>query len=281
MAILRRSLAALALVLLFLCPVTAHAQTAPTLTITPPSAPVGTEITVTGSGFLAGAPLSAVLEVEPVGRIPVIDVVAAPDGTVRFTFRLPGSVVVPPGGIELPLLVVAGNTDPRGAALARTVLRVTDAPAVASERVSVSPASGPAGTRFVVSGAGFPPGRTVQVTTAPSATGPSSPPERVRIGSEVRVGADGRFTDTVNSMGYLPDGYSVAVFAVPLTGPPFVARLTVTAGGTAGTVGLRLPNTGARASAGAPTGAGGFLLVALGLVGLGLRHRFPTHRAGP
>ena len=233
----------------------ATALAAPAITITPAAVPRGGEVTVTGSGFAPGAALSAVLDVGNGRQVPVTDVTAAADGTIRFTFKIPTSA---PPGETVALLIVAR---PDGAVLARGTLTVTAAPPVAGEQVSIAPPAGPAGTRFVGTGTGFTPGETLRLGVAPTATGAQTPPARqVDLGT-LRVGADGRFTVTIDSTGYPPEGYDLAVFT-GMPGPPTIARFTVTAGAAPG-----LPNTGGGGSDPAAS-ASGTLLPLLALVGL-------------
>ena len=238
---------------LLLVPATALA--APAITITPAAVPRGGEVTVTGSGFAPNAALSMVLELGNGRQVPVTELTAAADGALRVTFTIPPSA---PAGETAALLILAR---PDGAVLARGTLTVTTAPPVTGEQLSIAPPAGPVGTRFVATGTGFKAGDTFRLVVAPTATGPQTPPERqVNLGT-LQVGADGRFTVSIDSTGYAPEQYDL-VLLTAAPGPPAIARFTVTAGGMPG-----LPNTGG--GGGAPP-AGGWLLAGL-LVLVGLR----------
>ena len=258
------------LLLLGLLAMPATALAAPTITITPTAVPRGGEVTVTGSGFAPNAALTAVLEVEGSRRVPVADLTAAADRTIRLAFRIPTSAPVAPGGTTVTLLILARADQ---AVLARGQLTVTDAPPVTAEQVTIDPPSGPAGTRFVATGTGFTAGASLRLVVAPTATGAQTPPERqVNLGT-VQVGADGRFTVTIDSTGYRPEQYDfVALTGAP--GPPLVARFTVTAAGAPG-----LPNTGSGGSIAQSPHAwwilGGLLIVAAAGLGGGLRRGRP------
>lgn len=258
------------LLLLGLLVTPATALAAPTITITPTAVPRGGEVTITGSGFAPNAALTAILEVEGGRRVPVADLTAAADGTIRLAFRIPTSAPVAPGGTTVTLLILARADQ---AVLARDQLTVTDAPPVTAEQVTITPPAGPAGTRFVATGTGFKAGDSLRLGIAPSATGPQSPPERqVNLGT-VQVGPDGRFTATVDSTGYPPEQYDFVAFT-SAPGPPFVARFTVTAAGAPG-----LPNTGGGGSIGQSAYAwwtlGGLLILAGVGLGSGLRRGRP------
>jgi len=263
---LTKRLIGLALLLgLLLVPATALA--APTITITPAAVPRGGEVTVTGGGFASNASLTAALEVEGGRRVPVADLAAAADGTLRFTFRIPTSVPVVPTTVALLILARADQT-----VLARGALTITDAPPVTAEQVAIAPPSGPAGTRFVATGTGFTPGAALRLLVTPSATGAQTPPERqVNLG-RVQVGADGRFAVTIDSTGYRPEQYDLVGFA-DVPGPPLIVRFTVTPGNAPG-----LPNTGGGGGVGRPMAtllpsAGALLAAGLGLLGIGRPRR--------
>ena len=258
MHLLTRRLTGLVLLLgLLLVPATARA--APTITITPAAVPRGGEVTVTGSGFAPNAALTAVLDVEGGRRVPVADRTAAADGTVRLVVRIPTSAPMAPGGATVALLILARADQ---TVLARSEFTVTDAPPVTAEQVTIAPPAGPAGTRFVATGTGFTAGASLQLVVAPTATGAQTPPERqVNLG-RVQIGVDGRFTVTINSAGYRPEGYDLVVLT-GAPGPPLVARFTVTPGRAPG-----LPNTGG--GGGAIQSALTRLLLAGALLAVGL-----------
>ena len=114
----------------------AAALAAPTIAITPAAVPRGGEVTVTGSGFAPNAALTAVLEVDGGRRVPVADLTAAADGTIRLTFRIPTSAPVAPGGTTVALLILARADQ---TVLARGQLTTTDAPPVTAEQVTIAP----------------------------------------------------------------------------------------------------------------------------------------------
>ena len=261
-----RRLIGLALLLgLLLVPATALA--APTITIIPAAVPRGGEVTVTGGGFAPNATLTAILEVDGGRRVPLADLAAAADGTLRFTFRIPTSVPVVPTTVALLLLARADQT-----VLARGELTVTDAPPVTAEQVAITPPSGPAGTRFVATGTSFTPGVSLRLVITPSATGAQTLPERqVNLG-RIQVGADGHFSVTIDSTGYRSEQYDLVGFT-DAPGPPLIVRFTVTPGNAPG-----LPNTGGGGGAGRPMVtllplAGALLAVGLGLLGIGRPRR--------
>lgn len=242
-----RIAALLLLAALLLVPATALA--APAITITPAAVPRGGEVTVTGGGFAPNAALSAVLDVGAGRQAPVTDLTAAADGSIRFAFKIPTSA---PAGETVDLLIIAR---PDGTILARGTLTVTTAPPMTGEQLSIAPPTGPAGTRFVATGTGFQAGDTLRLGVAPTATGAQTPPERqVNLGT-TQVGADGRFTVSIDSTGYAPEQYDLAVFT-GTPGPPVIARFTVTAGSMPG-----LPNTGG--GGGDPAAGAGWLPVGL------------------
>ncbi len=266
MRLLTKRLIGLVLLLgLLLVPATVLA--APTITISPAAVPRGGEVTVTAGGFAPNAALMAVLEVAGGRRVPVADLAAAADGTLRFTFRIPTSVPVVPTTVALLLLARADQT-----VLARGELTITDAPPVTAEQVTITPPSGPVGTRFVATGTGFTPGAALRLVVTPSATGAQTPPEQqVNLG-RVQVGADGRFTVTIDSTGYRPEQYDLVGFT-DAPGPPLIVRFTVTPGNAPG-----LPNTGGGGGASRPmvtllSPAGALLAVGLGLLGTGRPRR--------
>jgi hypothetical protein len=164
---------------------------------------------------------------------------------------------VAPGGTTVALLILARADQ---TVLARGELTTTDAPPVTAEQVAIAPPSGPAGTRFVATGTGFTAGAALRLVAAPTATGAQTPPERVVELGTTRIGADGRFTVTIDSAGYRPEGYDLVVLT-GAPGPPLVARFIVTPG---------MPNTGGGGVAGRPATTYAPLAGALLAVGLGL-----------
>jgi hypothetical protein len=104
---------------------------------------------------------------------------------------------------------------------------------LAAPQVTIVPRSGPAGTRFVATGAGFTPGETLLY-------GYDSPSQPVILG-RIQVNANGGFTVTVDSTGLAPREYAFHISSASTPPPPplAVVPFTVTAGGAPG-----LPATG-------------------------------------
>ncbi len=260
---LRRLLAsrlAIAFVLLFglaLLAGPATALAAPTLTLTPPAAPRGAEVVVTGSGYQPNAALRLLVESAPGRRDLFAELTAAADGTIRYTFTVPPGV--PPGPVTFVVVSAADLAE-----LARAPLTVTAAPAVGPQ-MNVAPPSGPAGTRFTVTGSGFQAG-------AELVYGIELNGQDVVLG-RVRIAADGTFTSSFDSSTLPPGEYELGVATSPNVRPLALARFTVTAAAMPG-----LPNTGAGGTAArvVPAMLGAMLVVAaLGalvlVVGIGRR----------
>lgn len=152
---------------------------------------------------------------------------------------------------------------------------VGSATAAATPSLVVSPAAGPPGTVFMVTGGGFPPHSTVRVIVlylAPNAGGGRS--EQDVLNRQVPVAADGSFALAVDSAAFVPETYHVVSPDAPSS---VVADFVVTAG-TGALPGL--PNTGGGGAqrhaitAPAPPVIGGVLAVLGGLLlGDGRRRR--------
>ena len=204
------------------------ALAAPTLTLTPSSAPRGAQVMVTGSGYQPNAALQLLVEPAPGRRDRFTELTAAADGTIRYTFTVPPGV--PPGTVTFVVVSAADMAE-----LARALFTITDAPAVGPQ-VSVAPASGPVGTRFTVTGRGFQAGAELVY-----GIGPGTQP--VVLG-RITIGADGTFTSSFDSSSIPLGEHELAVNTFPLTRPLALTRFTVTAAATPG-----LPNTGAGGTA--------------------------------
>ena len=111
--------------------------------------------------------------------------------------------------------------------LALLALLVVPASAVAAPAITVSPASGPPGTSFVVTGTGFTPGSTVLFGAVDQATEP--------VAAELlQVAADGTFQTAIDSTGFALGEYTVVVGTSDGSTLLASGTFTVTAGGTGG-----------------------------------------------
>ncbi len=218
---------------------------APAIAITPPAGPGGTTFAITGTGFPANAALTILLEDVFGRRVPGIEIPIQADASGGFTLRQP---TLPNTFPDRYSVVIAAR--PGGAELARGAVTITSPN---GEALAVAPASGPAGTRFTVTGTNLPPGATVAygAINAQNQPGPLG---------QVQVGADGRSEVGIDSSGYAPGLYRAFVSS---EGRGLAAaHFTVTATGMPG-----LPSTGGGGAA-PPAGRAGRLLLGLGLVSL-------------
>ncbi len=193
---------------------------APAIALAPAAIPRGGTTTVTGTGFAPGAPLALFLALPQFAgaRVRMADLVAGADGTFATTIRLNGFGEP----VVLPVIVGGGGTD-----LAQATLTLTAAPAIAPERVTVTPSAGPAGTRFAATGTGLTPGIAVVAFTTESAKGPAG---NFRPLGTFTVPADGRVAFPIDTTGYDPQGYDLIVFGPggPRLGLPLaIAQFTV------------------------------------------------------
>jgi hypothetical protein len=201
---------------------------APAIAIAPTTVPRGGTLTVTGAGFAPNAALGlfAVIDAFAGARVKLADLTAGADGGVMTTVRVPGQY---PSN-TFTLVITAA---PDGADLAQATIALTDAPSIAPERLTVTPGTGPAGTRFAAIGTGLPAGSTVAFFTTESAKGPGG---NFRAVATMPVPADGRVSVTIDSTGYGAESYDLIVFGPggPAIGFPLVrGTFTVTAPGTA------------------------------------------------
>ncbi len=253
------------LVLLAVLMTPASTFAAPAITVTPAQTPPGGNVTVTGTGFAPNAALALFgLTARGTARVKLADITAGADGGFTASFRV--ASFFPPG--PLPLVVVSV---PGGAELAQATVTVTNAPSVATEKLTVSPSAGPAGTRFTATGEGFAAGNTVGFFTIESARVPGG---NLREVARLQVPADGRVSFTFDSTGYSPEMHDLVAFTggivigFPLVRPTF----TVTAASTPG-----LPNTGDGGQAARAVGTRSVPALILALLGIaggaGLRRR--------
>ena len=113
------------------------------------------------------------------------------------------------------------------ALLALLALLADRVSAQAAPAITVSPAAGPPGTSFVVTGTGFAPGSTVLFGAVDPATEP--------VAAELlQVAADGSFQTAIDSTGFAPGQYTVVVGTSDASTLLASGAFTVTAGGTGG-----------------------------------------------
>jgi hypothetical protein len=111
--------------------------------------------------------------------------------------------------------------------LALLALVVVPASAEAAPALTVSPASGPPGTSFVVTGTGFAPGSTVLFGAVDQATEP--------VAAELlQIAADGSFRTVIDSTGFALGEYTVVVGTSDASTLLANGTFTVTAGGAGG-----------------------------------------------
>ncbi len=251
---------------LFLSP--APALAAPAITLTPAAIPPGGTITVTGTGFTPGAKLELFIAIPQFhdARVKMADLTASAAGGFTTTIRENGFA-----SPERITVVVTGG----GADLAQAVYTITDAPSIAPERLTITPGTGPVGTRFTATGTGLTPGLAVVAFTTESALGPQG---HFRQVAQLTVPADGRVTFPIDTTGYNAEGHDLVIFGPggPAIGLPLViAQFVVTAPGAM----PGLPNTGGGGLAAGADRRGdlalGLLGLLVGLVGLGVRARRP------
>ena len=149
------------------------------------------------------------------------------------------------------------------ALLALLALLADRVSAQAAPAITVSPAAGPPGTSFVVTGTGFAPGSTVLFGAVDQATEP--------VAAELlQVAADGSFQTAIDSTGFAPGQYTVVVGTSDASALLASAEFTVTTGGAAtggaGGGGTGDPTTMPRSGGGGMTpGTGPARFLAAGL----------------
>lgn len=248
------------LVVLGLLMVPATVLAAPSVTATPAAVPPGASTVFAGSGFPANSALGLVVEFAPGQgeRYKLAEVKTAADGTFQYKFTT--SPVAEPKTVNILVVSMPDMTE-----LARTQLTILNAPPARPERMTISPASGPVGTQFTVTGTGFAPGARVMYGLDKA----SGPPEII---GNAQAGADGRFTATLDSRGYALGSYRLLAATDPAEGAIAAASFTVTAAATPG-----LPNTGGGGMTSwmVPSGAlvAGLGLVVLAAVAIGIARR--------
>lgn len=237
-------------------PPAAGAQAAPAITVTPTSGPPGTAFAITGTGFTPNSTVVIVLETTgAVGNRtpePEETIRVGTDGRFRHAdtrlTNAPASAV--PAQYDFVILA-----SPTRAELARATVTLTSP---RGEALAVSPTSGAAGTRFVVTGGGFTAGETLLYRVL-------DPQQRSVVPTgQLQVGADGRFQVAIDSSGFAPAGYAVLI----ATPTPAGTRILGAVGFTVAAAGSpSLPRTGAGGLAG-PASAPPSPLAGLGVVTL-------------
>jgi hypothetical protein len=191
----------------------AAARPAPTITVTPAVLPRGAAATVHGTGFPPQAKLElfAVLSNFHNARVQLANMTAGADG--RFTTTLGPTGAFLPG--PQTLVVVSAGSD-----LARATIRFTTL-SIAPERLTITPRAGTVGTHVLVTGTGFPVGRTVSAFTTESAKGPQG---HFRALGGLLVPADGRVHFRFTTTGYQPESYDLLVYGPggPQIGLPLI-----------------------------------------------------------
>ena len=113
------------------------------------------------------------------------------------------------------------------ALLALLALLADRVSAQAAPAITVSPAAGPPGTSFVVTGTGFAPGSTVLFGAVDQATEP--------VAAELlQIAADGSFRTVIDSTGFALGEYTVVVGTSDASTLLASGVFTVTAGGAGG-----------------------------------------------
>lgn len=247
---------------LLLLPTTALA--APAITITPATLPRGGAATVTGTGFPPNAHLElfVVLSYFNNAWVKLADITSGADGS--FTTTAGPNGATRPG--PFPLVVASAGVD-----LAQGTITVTDA-SIATERLTITPSTGPVGSRFTATGEGYKTGSTVTAFTTESAKGPRG---NFRQVATVQVPADGRVSFSVDTTGYNAESYDVIVYGpggpqigLPLVVASFTLTAPVATGGRTAQVPSQMPSTGG--GAGVENGSALLALLLAGLSGAGL-----------
>jgi hypothetical protein len=197
-----------AVLLLLATPLLALA--APTLVITPAKVAREQRAVMTGSGYQPGAVLRIVIT-DGHRRENVTTLKADAAGRIHWVFTSgPGADV----GADT-FLVIGRN----GRELARARLIVTNAPPV-GPRVSISPASGPVGTRFTLTGRRFPPHAAMLYGAKVG--------NRVVLLGRVTTSAHGTFTTHWRSTALGPGKYVLGVASNPRSEPLTLQPFTIT-----------------------------------------------------
>jgi hypothetical protein len=183
---------------------------APSLALTPSTVTRGQSVTMTGSGYHAGAVLR-IVGIEDHRRKAVTTIQADAFGHIRFVFHVgPGADV---GSGEFLALGQDGRE------LARARLIVTNAPPI-GPRASISPTSAPVGTRLTLRGSRFP-HHAALLFGVKTTTGP------MLLGHTV-TDARGTFTTRFSSSSLKPGKYELGIGTRPGSEPLAITYFTVT-----------------------------------------------------
>lgn len=125
-----------------------------------------------------------------------------PTGATSTTIATSASASGGRAATAMPALAAATAT--RGTPAVRSSGPVGDRDATTAVPLAVTPATGPAGTIFTFTGAGFPPDATLYVI----GSGPDQP---LILNRRVTVGADGLLRVEFDSLGRPPGAYSMAI----------------------------------------------------------------------
>jgi len=186
------------------------ALAAPTLVITPSTVARGQWVTMTGSGYEAGAVVRIVVT-NGHERRPATTLKANAAGRIRYVFHIgPGADV---GADEF--LVIGRD----GKEFAQARLTVTNAPPVGPQ-ASISPTSAPVGTRLTLRGSRFPHGVTLLF-------GVKTAHGTMLLGRTVTT-ARGTFTTRFGSSSLSPGKYELGIATSPRSEPLALLNFTVT-----------------------------------------------------
>lgn len=186
------------------------ALAAPNLVISPAKVARGQWVTMTGSGYQAGA-IVRIVVTNGHERDRVTTLKANATGRIRFAFH------VGPGADAGTDEFLAIGRD--GKELAQARLTVTNAPPVGPQ-ASVSPTTAPVGTRLTLRGSRFPHHVTL-LFGIKTAHGP------MLLGRTVTT-ANGTFTTRFNSSSFSPGKYELAIATSPASEPLALLYFTLT-----------------------------------------------------
>ncbi|MEG9246531.1 choice-of-anchor G family protein [Arthrobacter sp. Soc17.1.1.1] len=184
----------------------------PTITVDPATVIAGDDVTVTGGGFAAGETVTVSIPGADGGDRISEDVTAGTDGTITATLPVPEDY--PAGDVDVTAVGPVSNA-PASADL------TVDAPVVYAPAITLDPATIVAGGSTTVTGTGFAPGETVEVSIPRAGDG-------APISVGVTAGPDGDITATVPvPADYVPGNVTVTALG-EVSDTPATAELTVT-----------------------------------------------------
>ena len=236
----------------------------PTVTsITPTTGPVsgGTAVTITGSGFLAGATVT--IGGVAATNVNVVNATTITATTPAVSASGPADVVVTnPGGASSTLAGAFSFTP------AETSITVT----------SITPTSGPAsgGTAVIITGSGFVTGATVSIGGAPAQL------VTVTSATEIRASTPPHAAGVVDVVVTNPNGQSATLSGAftyaEETPPPVITSISPSSGPASG--GTQVTITGSGFRAGAIVSFGGVDAATSVTSGTGIRAVAPAHAPG-